>query len=1177
MNRDDEVFGGALTLPEAERAAYLEKACWGDGELRDRVVALLRGHERARNFLTAPLTRLVEATPEEKPSDKIGRYKLLEKIGEGGCGVVWMAEQEVPVRRRVALKVIKLGMDTKAVVARFEAERQALALMDHPNIAKVFDAGTTDTGRPFFVMELVRGIPITRYCDDNNLPTEQRLQLFISVCHAIQHAHQKGIIHRDIKPSNVLVAQHDEIAVAKVIDFGIAKATQGRLTDSTVFTAFEQFIGTPAYMSPEQAEFSGLDVDTRSDVYSLGVLLYELLTGKPPFDPKSMQQAGLDEIRRIIREVEPPRPSTRLSTLALSDRTVLAKLRGTLPTQLTTQISGDLDWIVMKSLEKNRARRYESASAFALDVARHLSNEAVVARPPSTGYLLQKLIRRHRVAFATAAAIGVVLALGATVSTWQAIRATRAERIATAAEQTAVRGEQEQSRLREAAQRAQATESELRTQAEAERLAARRRAYVSDMNVLQQSLAADNLGRAQQLLDRQQPKAGEVDLRGWEWRYLWQYCRNDATSVLTNEPMMEARLAVSADGEWLATAQSSPDTVKLWNLRTRQSTTVPLPENCTWPVIAFVPHEPWLMIGWQVGKDFRNQRGGFRIWNFVTQQVVKEESIFFGPNQITIAEDGKSFVSLHSGSGWANMGRLSTFDRFQRHHYSRSGPHVMTRDLKLAARQVEGGVLTVEDYSENKISNVSGSTPTPIRTKWKSPPAQGRLTSLAFSHDGKLLAAARDNLASTITLFEAETGREIGTMTGHGSYVNAMVFLRDGKTLATGAADQTIRIWDVETRTLRRTLRGHTRPVTDLVLLPNTNTLVSSSGDGTVRFWDTMATRSPAHFQINGKFGARWYFTQDSQSIVANEDANKVVRFHGRQFRERTQLGGPEPLLALCMANEAPLFAGLQFDGKGTGKGMVQIWNYELGEKLREIPAPEEAAVPVAFTEQGKKLLLEYWDKNEALRGLAEWDVTTGKKLRSWPRATTQGLPVVSDDGRQCLIRPTNVIGQYPFSYEGELVIPHDAPCSIIDLTTGVERKIEGMQAGFRPARFSRDGQFFVAPTGTSLSVWDTKTFQVVKTVTANGSVHVPQGALFSPDGGRVVAVASGAEAVRFWDYLSGEQVLSLPVPGAKLADAAFSPDGNWLGAVGRAGGLYLWRAPSWAEIEAAEKSEAKR
>jgi serine/threonine protein kinase/tetratricopeptide (TPR) repeat protein len=521
---EQTIFDAARQIPDDRaRAAYLDTACAGNPEVRRRLERLLQANARADQFLAADPFEL--GNPDRQTSDLpawsegpgtvIDKYKLLEKLGEGGFGVVYMAEQKEPVKRRVALKIIKVGMDTREVVARFEAERQALALMDHPSIAKVLDAGCTQApvpgnaglkpavspisnrqtresgtkvepvdaphaesaaiqsrfgsgrytlaaGRPYFVMELVRGTKITDYCDEKNLSTRNRLDLFIKVCSAVQHAHQKGMIHRDLKPSNILVTVNDGVAVPKIIDFGIAKATQMELTEKTVFTRFQQFLGTPAYMSPEQAELTSVDIDTRSDIYSLGVLLYELLTGKTPFDGKELLKVGLDEMRRTIREKEPERPSTRVGTLRGDELTTTAKRRGLEAPKLASALRGDLDWIVMKCLEKDRARRYETANGLASDIQRHLSNEPVVACPASKLYRLQKLVRRNKLAFALGASVAATLILGLTMATWMYL-----QELAARQREARLRLEAELARNGEARQRQTAETNELRALANA--------------------------------------------------------------------------------------------------------------------------------------------------------------------------------------------------------------------------------------------------------------------------------------------------------------------------------------------------------------------------------------------------------------------------------------------------------------------------------------------------------------------------------------------------------------------------------------------------------------------------------------------------------------------------------------------------------------------------------------
>jgi WD40 repeat protein/serine/threonine protein kinase len=1148
QNQEEALFALALEKPAAKRAAFLDAMCEGDAPLRARLDALLAAHDQPDKALdkTEPAAKAtikldMSDAPDEAVGQTLGRYKLMERLGEGGCGVVYVAEQTVPVRRRVALKVIKLGMDTKAVVARFEAERQALAMMDHPNIAKVLDAGTTEVGRPYFVMELVRGIRITDYCDQNNLSTNERLELFIKICQAIQHAHQKGIIHRDIKPSNILVTLHDGVPVPKVIDFGIAKATEGRLTDATVYTQLHQFIGTPAYMSPEQAEMSGLDIDTRSDIYSLGVLLYELLAGSTPFDGKELMSLGIDAMRKTIREKEPVRPSTRFATLKGEDLTTTAKRRSADKSKLIHQLKGDLDWIVMKCLEKDRTRRYETANGIAADIKRHLSNETIVARPPSSAYRFQKLVRRNKLAFVAAGAVAVALLLGIIVSTSQAIRATLAKRDALSARQLAEASESK-------AVAAQADEARLRQQAQADELVARQRAYASDMNVAQQQLAGNNLGSALDLLNRQRPQPGQKDLRGWEWRYLWGQTHSAALFTLCQEPAEINSLSVSPDGLSVAIGSYHGGGVSVWDLRTRQEL-VRLAKNEGFVRAAFSPTEPLLAFAGGTYSASGDWQTTLHLWNTATRQTVADVPLDGDCAGLAFAKDGRTLVTSttdHNIKGNLTLWRMPDGVKLASHAsdiqlLSPATSFAATPDLSLAA-------YATGSPPEQRIAIMDLRTGTNL---WTAVAAKVFLTALAFSPDGKMLASAAGFAESDIRLWDVATGKEIGKLAGHGSWVSSLVFSPDGKKLISSSADQTIRTWDMADQKCLDVLRGHRQEVWRLTLLPDGKTLVSGGKDGTVCFWDTSVPH-PGQPRITVSTNVvNWCFTPDSRSLLTLDRQGQVARWRGADFQQK------EPLLEIgTPASWSIAFQSFSPDGHylaaGSINGVLQIWDVTRRQLYQQWTNGTDHVAPNSFLAEGNKLIT--WSGKDGL--FHEWDSATGRELWSWRMPENwEGALAISPDGQSCV----------SIGYEGEVTLKNLTDGSQTRLNLDI---LEGAYASYSP-----DGKWFAVASDLGFArVWNTANWQSV--ATAGGFLNGAHSVAFSPDNQRLAVGSGGQEAVKLWNPESWQNVFTLEAPGTDFYGLAFSPDGNTLGWLNQENVLYLWRAPSWAEINAAEAQE---
>lgn len=1159
VNRVRDLFWEALDVPTAaERAALLEQRCAGDATLRRQVEVLLENHlndgflERpALDPAARPGTPAAEPGPQlEQPGDCLGPYRLLERIGEGGVGLVFVAEQTEPIRRRVAVKVIKPGMDSRAVMARFETERQALARMDHPYIARVFDAGATTTGRPYFVMELVEGTRITDYCDRHQLSIRDRLRLFIRVCQAIQHAHQKGIVHRDIKPSNILVTAQDGVAAPacpKVIDFGIAKAIDRSLEHPQTVTHAGAFVGTPAYMSPEQAGLGQLDIDTRSDVYSLGVLLYELLTGSPPFPSRRRMTPPWVNPSPSIEEADPEPPSTRLRR-----QTEAGRSPGVHPGpggggRVVRTLRGDLDWIVLKALETDRDRRYETANALAMDVQRHLDNEPVLARPPSRLYRLRKLVRRHAAATAATAAFVLALAIGLTIATGQYLEKTAAYERALFAE----RGER---RMREEAVHAQRL-------ALAEAFTTRRRAHAANINLAQEALRMNNLGRARELLAQQRPGPGREDLRGWEWRYLWEQCRSDARFVLCHRPHEILGLGLSSDARWVAIAERA-GRLSLWDLEGR-SELAALRAAPGRLLAAFSPGGSILAYNDpETGPAWRPD--SIRLYDVERQTDLTGLRLESAALGLAFAPDGQRLLTVcgNGEAAWWSVPAGAKLDRRELSGpWTGRTPVAISPDLRALAIHRGQGRLALVDLETGQ-------------ERWNVQAAEEHVATMTFSPDGHWLASGGGYVESAIRLWSVASGREVLRLEGHRTWVTSIVFWPDGRTLASGSGDQTIKIWELEPlpavssapvpspgaqRPPRSpvpvlhplaTLRGHELEVWSLALAPDGRTLVSGSKDGTVAVWDVdEPERRPTYTTLPTPVRA-WSFA--GESLITLDPEGRLERRAGPTYQESVvelQLDGRG------LSRWRPFGTVFSADGhlmaEARPEGILDVWETGNGRRLQELHLDRRAELPVGFLPGSRQLATYHW-RDHTFR---LWDLTTGLQVGGWP-----GHPVamplanvaVSPGGRWWILLDSNGHGILGDRWEG----------------TRVEVEL-GLTDPGRPV-FSSDDRH-VAVVGASGMGALGRFEPSLEFTPLRGFLQGLHSAAFSRDGRRLAIGSNGLEAVKIWDVESGHELLTLAGRGSIFSSIAFSPDDRCLAAANSQGILHLWLAPLLEEIEAEE------
>jgi eukaryotic-like serine/threonine-protein kinase len=982
-----------------------------------------------------------------------------------------------------------------ASLARFEAERQALALMDHPNIAKVLDAGTTDSGRPFFVMELVKGVPITQFCDERQLSPRQRLELFIPVCQAIQHAHQKGIIHRDIKPTNVLVALYDDRPVPKVIDFGVAKATGQQLTDASLMTGFGGIVGTPEYMSPEQAQLNQLDIDTRSDVYALGVLLYELLTGTTPIDRKRLGQGALFEVLRIIREEEPPRPSARLSTSdALAS---IAATRKTEPARLTKLMRGELDWIVMKCLEKDRSRRYETANGLAHDIERYLQDEVVEAQPPTAGYRLRKFVRKHRRPVLAAAVVGMVLLLGIMGTTWGYYRAERNAGLERLAKEEANRqriasdeAQQEALHAERKALDAKTEADRQRAEADKQRDDARVTAYASGMQLAQRAWEENNVVRARELLEEVPKEAAGRKLRGFEWRYLSRLCHSEALT-LNGHTATVMSVAFSPDGQRVASG-SFDGTARIWDSATgKELLTLDAGQVQS---LAFSPDGQRLATG---------SGTGIRIWDSRTgkQLISPEEGAV---TSVAFSPDGQR---LASGIDTATVGMVKIWD-------SATGKELLGFDASAPVSSVA--------FSPDGRRLASGSLDKTVKV-WDSSTGKelfslkghaGQVSSVAFSPDGQRLASA----GGDAMIWDTASGKRLLDLQ-HGGF-ESVTFSSDGTRLATGGNDKTVKIWDSATGKELFDLKGHGHNVMSVAFSPDGQRLASGSGDNTVKIWDSATSNQL--FSLKGPTGE---FTYPATSVAFSPDSQRLSSetAHGT-VRILDSATGKE---LFSLKREAGRVKGvLSPDGQRVASwshdGVVKIWDSATGKELLSLKGLDAGVTSMAFSPDCRLLASGSEDATVKIR-----DSATGKELFSLKgHAGPVMSAAFSPDGRRLASGDRETVKLWDSATGKEL----------FSLKSHVDREVS--------VAFSPDG-------GRLASGRRDKTVQIWDTASGTKLLEVQHGALtcvtFSPDGKRLASFSVDDRNVKIWEIATGNELLALKGHASGVQSVAFSPDGQRL------------------------------